>query len=112
MRSHIAAGINNGDPVVFTMANGLTGQAQHKGSMPTKTVRVTALLAALVLASIAVNALTIFADRTIRQRSVVAPDCSLVTEKTDRLACYGRINQRPAPHPFRGANAPALRGSL
>ena len=97
---------------MFTTAYGLRGQAQQKGSMPKKAVRVTALLGALLLVSIAVNALTIFADIKVRERSLAAPDCSAITEKTDQLACADKFNRRTAPHPFRGANAPALRASL
>ena len=47
---------------MFTMAIGLRGQAQREGWMPTKTVRLAALLGTLILMSIAVNALTIVAD--------------------------------------------------
>jgi hypothetical protein len=97
---------------MFTTAIGLRGQAQREGWMPTKTMRLAALLGTLVLMSIAVNALTIFADSNVRQRSSAAADCSVVTEKTDRLACYDKLAGRPAPHPFKGANAPALSGSL
>jgi len=97
---------------MFTMASGLRGQAQRERWGPTKSVRLAALLGTLVLMSIAVNALTIFADSNARQSSSTTADCSAVMEKTDRLACYDKLAGRPAPHPFRGANAPALNGSL
>jgi hypothetical protein len=97
---------------MLTMAIGLRGQAQRKGSVPTKSVRLAALLGSLVLMSIAVNALIIFADSNARQSSSATADCSAVEEKADRLACYDKFTGRPAPHPFRGANAPALNGSL
>jgi hypothetical protein len=97
---------------MFTMASGLRGQAQREGSVPTKSVRLAALLGLLVLMSIAVNALTIFADSNARRRSSATADCSALTEKTDRLGCYDKFTGRPAPHPFRGANAPSLNGSL
>lgn len=97
---------------MFTMASGLRGQAQRERWVPTKSVRLAALLGTLVLMSIAVNALTIFADSNARQPSSTTADCSAVMEKTDRLACYDKLAGRPAPHPFRGANAPALNGSL
>jgi len=93
------------------MASGLRGQAQREGSVPTKSVRLAALLI-LVLMSIAVNALTIFADSNARQHPSATADCSALTEKTDRLACYDKLAGRPAPHPFRGANAPSLNGTL
>jgi hypothetical protein len=96
---------------MFTMASGLRGQAQREGSVPTKSVRLAALLI-LVLMSIAVNALTIFADSNARQHPSATADCSALTEKTDRLACYDKLAGRPAPHPFRGANAPSLNGTL
>jgi len=97
---------------MFTMASGLRGQAQREGSVPAKSVRLTALLGTLVLMSIAVNALTIFADSNARQHPSATADCSALTEKTDRLACYDKLAGRPAPHPFRGANAPSLNGTL
>jgi hypothetical protein len=112
MRPPIAAHIDNWRSVMFAMALGPRGLAQRKEWMPTKTVRFAALLGTLVLMSIAVNALTIFADSSVRQRSSTAVDCSAVTEKTDRLACYDRLARRPAPQPFRGANAPALNSSF
>jgi hypothetical protein len=97
---------------MFTMASGLRGQAQRERWVPTKSVRLAALLGTLVLMSIAVNALTIFADSNARQSSSTTADCSAVMEKTDRLACYDKLAGRSVPHPFRGANAPALNGSL
>jgi hypothetical protein len=86
-----------------TMASG-----PREGSVPTKSVRLAALLGTLVLISIAVNALTIFADSNARRRSSATEDCSALREKTDRLACYDKLAGRPAPHPFKGANAPSL----
>src|SRR5262245_1905478 len=114
MRSHIAlAASNNGDPVMFRMANDLSGQAQKGGDMPTKTVRVTVLLSTLALLGIAVGALTMSWDSRARRHSfAAAADCSAVTDKTERLGCYDRFAPPPAPQPFRGANAPALGGSL
>jgi hypothetical protein len=97
---------------MFTMAIGPRGQAQRKGWEPTKAVRLAALLGALVLMSIAVNALTMFADSKSRHGPSAAADCSAVTETTDQVACYGKLARRSAPHPFRGANAPALGDSL
>ena len=70
---------------MFTMAIGPRGQAQRKGWEPTKAVRLAALLGALILMSIAVNALTIFADSTLRHPSSVAGD-SAITENAGRLA--------------------------
>ena len=96
---------------MFTMASGLRGQAQREGSVPTKSVRLAALLI-LVLMSIAVSALAIFADSNARQHPSATAECSALTEKTDRLACYDKLAGRPAPHPFRGANAPSLNGTL
>ena len=96
---------------MFTMASGLRGQAQRERWVPTKSVRLAALLI-LVLMSIAVNALTIFADSNARQHPSATAECSALTEKTDRLACYDKLAGRPAPHPFRGANAPSLNGTL
>src|SRR5262245_3797313 len=98
---------------MFRMANGLSGQAQRGGAMPTKSVRVTVLLSALALLGIVVGALTMSWDGHARRHSfAAAADCSAVTEKTERLGCYDRYAPPPAPQPFRGANAPALGGSL
>jgi len=93
---------------MFTMAIGLRGQDRHEGWAPTKVMRLTALLGMLILVSAAVNALILLADSNPRPRSSAAEDCSGVAEKADRLACYDKLARRPAPHPFRGANAPAL----
>jgi hypothetical protein len=112
MRPRMAAHINKWRSVMFTTALGLRGQAQRKGWIPTKTVRVAALLGALVLMSITVNALIVVADGTVRQRSSASEDCPAITQKVERLTCFDNLAQRPAPHPFKGANAPALSGSL
>jgi hypothetical protein len=92
---------------MFTMAIGPRGQANHEGWIPTKAVRLATLLGALVLVSIAVNALTVFADSNARLRSSAAGGCSPIAETDERLACYDNLASQPAPHPFRGANAPA-----
>jgi hypothetical protein len=59
-------------------------------------MRLAVLLGALVLMSI----------------STTTADCSVITETADRLACYDNLARWPAPHPFRGATAPALNHSL
>ena len=98
---------------MFRLANGLSGQAQKGGAMPTKAVRVTVLLSAPALLGIAVGALTMSWDSHVRRHSfAAAADCSAVTEKTERLGCYDRFAPPPAPQPFRGANAPPPGGSL
>jgi hypothetical protein len=63
----MAADQANGDQVMFTTANGLRGQANPKGHVPTKTTRAAALLGALILVSIAVNAMIVVADGSLRQ---------------------------------------------
>jgi hypothetical protein len=68
----MAADLANGEQVMFTMANGLRGQANPKGHVPTKTTRATALLGTLILVSIAVNALIIVADGSLRQPASTA----------------------------------------
>ena len=93
---------------MFTIHPGLGGHAAHLEWQPTKPARLAALLGTLIVVSIAVNASTIFADSNHRQRSSAAGDCSVVTEKVDRLACYDKLTRQPAPHPAKGANAPAL----
>jgi hypothetical protein len=99
----------DGDWVMFTMATGgLRGQAKHREWSPTKAVRLAALLGTLVLVSIAVNGLIILADGSKRARSLAAGACAPIAENTDRLVCYDKLASQPAPHPFRGANAPAL----
>jgi hypothetical protein len=97
---------------MFTMAIGLRGQAKSEKWMPTKALRLAALLGALVLVSIAVEALTVLAHSNLRQQSSSTGDCSLISEGPERLACYDKLARRPMPHPFRGANAPVLDPSL
>ena len=97
---------------MFTMATGLRGQAQRQGWMPTKTTRLAALVGTLVLMSVAVNAFVHFADSTVRRHLSAPEDCSAIAERTGRLACFDGLTRRPAPHPFRGANAPALGSSF
>ena len=93
---------------MFTIHHGLGGHAAHLEWQPTKAMRLAALLGTLIVVSIAVNALTIHADSNLRQRSSAVGDCSAIAEKIDRLACYDNLARQPAPHPARGANAPAL----
>jgi hypothetical protein len=97
---------------MFTMAIGLRGQANHRELIPTKAVRLAALLGALILISVAVNAAVILADRNARTRSSAAGACAAITEKPDRLTCYDKLASQPARHPFRGANAPVLNRPL
>jgi hypothetical protein len=77
----------------------------------TKAARGMALLGALLLASLAVNALIILADGKVRQRTPAVAECALIPDQVGRLACYDRTQAEATPHPFRGANAP-VRGSL
>lgn len=97
---------------MFTMAMRLRGQAKPEGWAPTKGVRLAALLGALILMSVTVNALVVFADSNTRPRSSAATGCSAIAEMGDRLARYDKLSRQPAPHQFRGANAPALNFSL
>ena len=90
---------------MFTMAIGLRGQANHEEWLPAKAVRLAALLGALILISLSVNALVIFAGSNARPRPS-AQACLAITGNADRLACYDKVARQPAPHPFRGANAP------
>jgi hypothetical protein len=94
------------------MAIGLRGQAKHAEWVPSKALRLAALLGTLILISVAVNALIIVADRNTRARSPAAQTCSAVMEKGDRLACHDKLASQPTPHPFSGTNAPALNPSL
>ena len=91
---------------MFTIHHGLGGHAAHVEWQPTKAMRLSALLGTLIVASIAVNALTILADSHLRQRQL--HDCSTIGEEADRLACYDKPARQPAPQPAKGANAPAL----
>ena len=61
---------------MFTMDLGLRGQTRHDGLLPTKAVRLAALLGALILTSVSVIAFTIFADRNLRQRASTVASCS------------------------------------
>jgi hypothetical protein len=91
---------------MFTMALGLRGQAKQE--VPTKAMRLAALLGTLILVSVAVNALIVVAHSNARARPSAARSCSAIFEKADRLACYDKVASQPAAHPFKGANAPAL----
>jgi hypothetical protein len=91
---------------MFTMAEGLRGQAGHKRRILSKTVRYAALLGGLILTSIAVNALIVLADGNTR----VTP--AAIAEQGNAPACHDRLAHQLAPHPFKGANAPAHGCSL
>ena len=54
--------------VMFTTAIGLRGQANPNGWAHTKAMRSAALLGALILVSVAVNALIVIADGNLRER--------------------------------------------
>jgi hypothetical protein len=75
---------------MFTMAMGLRGQAKHQEQLPVKAVRCAALLGMLILVSIAVNALTIYADAKLRQRSSGLHACAVVAESAGP-ACHGPL---------------------
>jgi hypothetical protein len=53
---------------MFTTAIGLRGQAKPRGRASTKAMRSAALLGALIFISVAVNALIVVADGTLRPR--------------------------------------------
>jgi hypothetical protein len=95
---------------MFAMAICLRGQAKHEG--PTRAMRLAALLGVLILTSVAVNALIVVADSNVRLKSPAATGCSTIAQMADRLACYDKLASQPAPHPYKGANAPALGRSL
>lgn len=97
---------------MLTMAIDLRGQAKQRSWAPTKAVRLAALLGMLILTSVTVNALIVLADSNHWQRSSASEDCSVITEKDGRLACFDSHARRPVSHPFRGANAPALSHAL
>lgn len=97
---------------MFTMAMGLKEHVKQNGWAPSKAMRPAALLGMPVLTSITVNALIVLADSNLRQRAPATGDCSAITDKADRLACFDDHARRPVAHPFRGANAPALSHAL
>ena len=108
LRSQIAIAIERWEnSVMFTINHGLGGHAAHVEWQPTKAMRLSALLGALIAASIAVNALAIIADSHLRQATSTVPSCSAMGEEVKRLACYDNLARQPAPQPARGANAPA-----
>jgi hypothetical protein len=92
---------------MFTIQHSVSGHAAHGEWQPTRAMRLAALLGTLVVVSVAVNALTILADSGLRRASPAA-DCSALADEAKRLACYDRPSRQPAPHPAKGANAPAL----
>jgi hypothetical protein len=101
------------EAVMFTMALDRGRQSGKQARMPMKALRLAALLGALVLIGLAVNALTIYAHGSLRvQSSLHDGDCSLPAYKATRPACHDLLPSEPAYHPFRGATAPALDHSL
>ena len=66
-----------GDLVMYTIANDRRGQAKPEGRMPTESIWLVAVLVTLFLMSIAVNAITFFADSNSQPRPSTAQDCSL-----------------------------------
>jgi hypothetical protein len=98
---------------MFKMANGLKGQANHRGSQSTKIMRLAGLVGGLILISVAVNVLTIMADSNLRLRSSSDADhCSQPSYKAARPACRDDLGRRLAAYHFRDANAPLLNSSL
>jgi uncharacterized membrane protein len=92
---------------MFTIQHNLSGHAAHGEWQHTKAMRLAALLGTLVFVSIAVNAVTILADSGLRRASIAA-DCSTLSVEVERSACFDRPARQYAPHPARGANAPAF----
>jgi hypothetical protein len=93
---------------MFTIQHGLSGHAAHTEWQSTKSMRLAGLLGAFIVMSIAVNALTILADSNLRQGTSRVTGCPAVENESERLACYDTLARQPAPHPAKGANAPAL----
>src|SRR5438046_6719218 len=100
--------IREGVPTMFTIQHSLSGHAAHGGWQHTKAMQLAALLGALVVVGVIVNALTIFADCHLPLGTSTAPSCSAIGQEVDRLACYDKLARQPVPHPAKGANAPAL----
>jgi hypothetical protein len=78
-----------------------------RGESATKAMPLAALVSALIVASLVVNVLTILADGTVRHRTSSVDGCSNSNE-IGRPGCYDKLGQQPLPHPFKGANAPAV----
>jgi hypothetical protein len=113
VRPHIAAGINewrsghvHDGPLAWE------DRPNTKSRCRQKPCALVGCSAPFVLMSITVNALIVVADSPARKRSSASDDCSANTDKAERLTCFDNLARRPAPHPFKGANAPALSGSL
>lgn len=94
---------------MFTIQHSLSGHAAHGGWQHTKAMQLAALLGALVVVGVAVNALTILADGHLRQDTSTVPSCPAIGQAANLLSCYDSLARQPAlPHPAKGANAPAL----
>jgi hypothetical protein len=91
---------------------GLRAGAKPEGRVSAKAVRLAALLGALLLASLTVNALTIVADGKRRQSMSSTVECQAIAARMQRLDCRDKLAQKPAPTPFEGANALGSLGSL
>lgn len=88
------------------------GHALSNRGRPTRTLPPVQLLGALIAIGLAVIAVAILADGSIRAETSVAGECPVITERADRLACYDHLGRPPPPQPARGANAPVLFRSL
>jgi hypothetical protein len=83
---------------MFTVATGPERKRLTPKWMPTKDVRLAALLGALVLLSIAVNTFAIVADSKLRHPSRPERDCSATSAEAERSLCYGTLADRPPTH--------------
>lgn len=95
---------------MFAISQHLNGHAAKSEWQPAKVLRFTALLGAVCVASVVVIAVSSTADINVRRKTAGIEYCLDVEAPADRLSCYDKLAQRPAPQPARGANAPPLFG--
>jgi hypothetical protein len=72
--------------IMFTTALGQKGPARQEWAVFAKTARAVAVLGFLILISVAVNALTIFADSKLRRQPWTPDVPALVTDTAAGLA--------------------------
>src|SRR5262245_9799296 len=98
------ARVEDGERVIFRMVSGPTEEGER-----TRRISLGAVLGAgLLTLGVVIIAAMIIADSGSHQGGDAIGACSIITDNTERLACYDKAVHAEPPQPFRGANAPAV----